>query len=119
MLGNTPSLLLRVQPKIPMPTTDLHSPIFAQFDRLSGLNELVMRAKTYGSLESLITQVLPEQLRAHARFASLDGQHLRFLADSSAWATKLRLLSTVLIDRAHALGHSHVTTLKVGVRRVG
>jgi hypothetical protein len=68
-------------------------------------------------LGSLLAQDIPDTVRAHVRFSSIDGQHLRYLADSSAWSTKLRLISTTLIAAAHRHGYNGITALTIQIRR--
>jgi hypothetical protein len=108
-----------VTKKIRNPTTDLGSPLAKHLGKLPGFLEILARVDSYTELGSRLNESLPVSLRAHVRFASIDGQNLRFLADSSAWATKLRLLSDTVVASAHSLGYSGVTALAIRVRRVG
>ncbi len=105
--------------KIRNPTTDLGSPLAKHFEKLPGFIEMLARVESYTELGSRLSEGLPVSIRAHVRFASIDGQNLRFLADSSAWATKLRLLSDTVVASAHGLGYPGVTALAIRVRRVG
>ncbi len=99
--------------------TDLHKPAFAQLDQMPLVFELLQKSAAYTNLEPSIERILPLELRAHVRFVSIDGQKIRFLADSPAWATKLRLLSNEMIEHAKNLGHHHVKLLTVRVKRFG
>ena len=105
--------------KIRNPTTDFGSPLATHFEKLPGFLEMLTRVESYTELGSRLNEDLPPSIRAHVRFASIDGQNLRFLADSSAWATKLRLLSATVIASAHRHGYPGVTALAIRVRRVG
>ena len=105
--------------KIRNPTTDFGTPLANHFEKLPGFLEMLTRVESYTELGSRLNEDLPPSIRAHVRFASIDGQNLRFLADSSAWATKLRLLSATVIALAHSHGYPGVTALAVRVRRVG
>ncbi len=105
--------------KIRNPTTDFGSPLANHFEKLPGFLEMLTRVESYTELGSRLNGGLPPSIRAHVHFASIDGQNLRFLADSSAWATKLRLLSATVIALAHRHGYPGVTALAIRVRRVG
>lgn len=105
--------------KIRNPTTDFGSPLASHFEKLPGFLEMLARVESYTELGSRLNEGLPPSIRAHVRFASIDGQNLRFLADSSAWATKLRLLSDTVVASAHRHGYPSVTALAIRVRRVG
>ena len=47
-----------------------------------------------------IKQLIDEPLRAHVRFALIKGDTLILIADSSAWASKLRYLVSTIQSRA-------------------
>ena len=104
--------------KFRKPTSDFSVPIASQFEHLPGFAELLARVNAYSELGIRLTALVPLSLRAQVRFTSIDGNKLRFLADSSAWATKLRLLSDLLIAEANRLGYQQITALVVQVRRI-
>ena len=104
--------------KARLPSTDFGAPLAAHFEKLPGFFEMLARVESYTELGSRLNENLPHQLRSHVRFSSIDGQNLRFLADSSAWATKLRLLSESVITHAQRLGYREITALVVRVQRV-
>lgn len=104
--------------KFRKPTSDFSEPLASQFKNLPGFAELLARVDTYSELGTRLTGLLPVSLRAKVRFTSVDGHKLRFLADSSAWATKLRLLSDLLVAEANRLGYQQITALVVQVRRI-
>jgi hypothetical protein len=108
-----------VTKKVRNPSTDFGAPLAAHFEKLPGFLEMLARMESYTVLGSLLNENLPDQMRAHVRFSSIDGQNLRFLVDSSAWATKLRLLSDTVIAHAHRLGYPEITALAIRVQRVG
>lgn len=104
--------------KFRKPTSDFSAPLASQFEQLPGFAELLARVNTYSELGKRLTDLVPLSLRAKVRFTSVDGNKLRFLAESSAWATKLRLLSDRLIAEANGLGYQQITALVVQVRRI-
>jgi hypothetical protein len=103
--------------KIRSPTTDFSTPVSAQLERLEGIPGILARAEAYASLASKLESALPLSMQAHVRFSSIDKQTLRFLAASSAWATKLRFLSTDMVALANRLGFHAVTSLAVRVNQ--
>jgi len=54
------------------------------------LRQLFRQAATYQNLEIHIKPLLEEPLRHHIHLATLRGDTLTLIADSSAWAAKLR-----------------------------
>jgi hypothetical protein len=107
-----------VTKKVRSPSTDFGAPLAAHFEKLPGFLEMLARVESYTVLGSRLNADLPHQMRAHVRFSSIDGQNLRFLVDSSAWATKLRLISDSVIAQAHRLGYPEINTLAIRVQRV-
>jgi hypothetical protein len=61
---------------------------------------LAQRARALDALDRQLRQSLPEPLRRHVRMADLGPKRLVFLADSSAWASKLRFHQTALLTLA-------------------
>jgi predicted nucleic acid-binding Zn ribbon protein len=59
-------------------------------------------------------QLVGSELAGHCRPARLDGGRLTCVAESTAWATQIQLLSHTLLERLHAeLGPGVVTSLHV------
>ena len=101
--------------KVRSPTTTFDTPVAEQFAKLDGLPEIIARAEAYAALGKQLEAALPPTMRAHVRFSSIDGRTLRFLAATSAWATKLRFLSSDLVALANSLGFQAVKLLAIRV----
>lgn len=65
---------------------------------------LARRARTLESLDRALRQTLPSPLREQVQFADVRHGQLVFLASSSAWASRLRLLQTTILASARAVG---------------
>ncbi|HEX7816228.1 DUF721 domain-containing protein [Dyella sp.] len=65
---------------------------------------LAERAGELEALDRALRQTLPSPLREQVRFANLRDGRLIFLATTSAWASRLRLMQTQILSAAHALG---------------
>ena len=98
---------------------DFSVPLFQRIADFPALRELNERAEHFSRLANGLEALLPDAVRLNVRFSCVREQKLHFLAESPAWATKLRLLSTTLITAARAHGHSDVLALAVKVRRAG
>ena len=61
---------------------------------------LAQKARALDALDRQLRQSLPEPLRRHVRMADIGPKRLVFLADSSAWASKLRFHQTALLALA-------------------
>lgn len=61
---------------------------------------LAQKARALDALDRQLRQSLPEPLRSHVRMADFGPKRLVFLADSSAWASKLRFHQTALLALA-------------------
>jgi len=61
---------------------------------------LAQKARALDALDRQLRQSLPEPLRSHVRMADFGPKRLVFLADSSAWASKLRFQQTALLALA-------------------
>lgn len=61
---------------------------------------LTQRARALDALDRQLRQSLPDPLRRHVRMADIGPKRLVFLADSSAWASKLRFHQTALLALA-------------------
>lgn len=75
---------------------------------------LARRAHTLEALDRALRQTLPEPLREQVRFADVRRGQLVFLASSSAWASRLRLMQATVLASARAVG-VHASMLKVKV----
>lgn len=67
---------------------------------------LAKRAEALEALDRALRQTLPSPLREQVRFADLRNGRLVFLASSSAWAARLRLMQTQILSTAKAIGAS-------------
>jgi predicted nucleic acid-binding Zn ribbon protein len=71
-------------------------------------------AAAVGSVFGRWPQIVGDDLAAHTRPERLDGGELVVIADSTAWATQVRLLAGQLIRRVNSeLGTGSVTRVKV------
>jgi predicted nucleic acid-binding Zn ribbon protein len=71
-------------------------------------------AAAVGSVFGRWPQIVGDDLAAHTRPERLDGGELVVIADSTAWATQVRLLAGTLIRRVNSeLGSATVTRVKV------
>jgi predicted nucleic acid-binding Zn ribbon protein len=76
----------------------------------AGWDVTIRAATVMGAWERLVGA----DIAAHCRPAKLDSGELTLVAESTAWATQLRLLSRQLLDRLAAdLGSGVVTRLRV------
>jgi hypothetical protein len=94
MQHSTPATLRRLGHG-PKPLNDCGS--FATLARKAGALEALDRA---------LRQTLPLPLRDQVRFANVRNERLVFLASSSAWASRLRLMQTQILAAADAIGTS-------------
>jgi hypothetical protein len=65
---------------------------------------LARKASVLEALDRALRQTLPLPLREQVRFANLRNERLVFLASSPAWASRLRLMQTQILDTARAIG---------------
>ena len=71
-----------------------------------------------GSVLSNWAQIVGPDLAAHTRPDGFAGGELVIAADSTAWATQVRLLASMLVRRLNSeLGEGTVRRVKVGARR--
>jgi len=66
--------------------------------------QLARRAHTLEALDRALRQTLPLPLRDQVRFADVRHQRLVFLANSPAWASRLRLAQGQILACARAIG---------------
>lgn len=75
---------------------------------------LAQRARELDQLDRKLRATLPSPLCDQVRFADLRDGRLVFLAPSSAWASRVRLYQTQILEAARALGASaHSVAVKV------
>jgi hypothetical protein len=65
---------------------------------------LAARARELDELDRQLRATLPSPMRDHIRFADLREGRLVFLAPSSAWASRVRLYQTQILEAARAMG---------------
>jgi hypothetical protein len=83
---------------------------------LPDLAALVEQARRLEAWDRRLRAILPPRLANECRLANVRKRQLVFLAQSPAWASKLRLLSRQLLDEANNLG-LEVQRLTVKVAR--
>jgi len=98
-------------------STDMSKPVFVTLEALPQLQALLRQAYINSQLGHRLEMVIPADLRPHVRFAKLSEGCLHFLADTSTWAAKLRLLSFSILADAKKLGLHELTEVKVRVKR--
>ncbi|WP_426286731.1 DciA family protein [Luteibacter sp. E-22] len=75
---------------------------------------LAQRARELDQLDRQLRATLPSPLRDQVRFADLRDGRLVFLAPSSAWASRVRLYQTQILEAARAIGaKAHSVAVKV------
>jgi hypothetical protein len=75
---------------------------------------LAQKARELDQLDRKLRATLPSPLCDQVRFADLRDGRLVFLAPSSAWASRVRLYQTQILEAARALGASaHSVAVKV------
>jgi len=62
-----------------------------------GVADLVTKARFMGKLNQEFLKNIPTPINLHVQLAHVHGTKLHVIADSPAWATKLRFMSTHLI----------------------
>ena len=68
------------------------------------LAELVAGARRLEDVDAALARVLDPAVRAHVRAIGLDAGILTLLADSPAWATRLRFLAPMLREELTGIG---------------
>lgn len=75
---------------------------------------LAKRARELDQLDRQLRATLPAPMRDQIRFADLRDGRLVFLAPSSAWAARVRLYQTQILEAARAIGtQAHSVAVKV------
>src|SRR5215470_5011355 len=76
---------------------------------------LITRARALDALDRQLRQPLPDPLRSQCVLASVQAGRIVFLASSSAWAAKLRLLQNAILAQARAISGLPVDKFTVKV----
>lgn len=87
-------------------------------DLLAGndLSQLVVRAREAGELASQVRGLLPEELAAHVTGAVLREETVVILADSAAWASRIRFHAPGLLERLAPRFDGGLARVRVKVR---
>jgi hypothetical protein len=87
-------------------------------DLLAGndLSQLVDRAREAGELASQVRGLLPEELSAHVTGAVLHEETVVILADSAAWASRIRFQAPGLVAQLAPRFDGAVAHVRVKVR---
>jgi hypothetical protein len=80
------------------------------------LSRLVERAREAGELDARVRALLPEELAVHVTGAALHENTVVVLADSAAWASRLRFHAPELVERLAPRYDGAVTRVRVKVR---
>src|SRR5262249_6101373 len=92
----------------PMPLSDALARVGAEFGFAPG--------DAHGTLDARWTEVMGDDVAAHARLVSVRDGVLTVAVDDPVWASQLRYLETAVVDRATALvGPDVVRELRVRV----
>lgn len=83
----------------------------------SRLGDIVQRARDAESLTSRVQRLLPSDLAAHVVGASLDDGRLVIMADSSAWAARLKFHARDLIEPLRLVCDTDIRKTQVRVHR--
>jgi predicted nucleic acid-binding Zn ribbon protein len=81
------------------------------------LATLFAQAERHAAWAAAFQSLLDPTLARHCRFACLRDGAVVFLADTPAWATRLRLHSPRLLEHARGALGLAVDRIQVGVRR--
>jgi len=87
-------------------------------DLLAGndLSQLVDRAREAGELASVVRALLPEELGTHVTGAVLRDETVVILADSAAWASRIRFHAPALVAQLAPRYDGAVERVRVKVR---
>jgi len=78
-------------------------------------NKLFSRAETFNKMQNTFSAIIPAHLAQSCRLGRLSNKTLTILADSSAIASKLKLISSSLLLQLQKLGWD-ITAIKVNVQ---
>jgi len=86
------------------------------------LGDLISGARQLGQIDAALAAVLDPSVHAHVRAARLESGKLTLLADSPAWATRLRYLTPMLREQldggvAGALSQVHIAARPASTER--
>jgi len=82
--------------------------------QVASVASLAHKARDLDVLDRQLRATFPAPMRDHIRFADLRDGRLVFLAPSSAWASRVRLYQTQILEAARALGaQAHSVAVKV------
>jgi predicted nucleic acid-binding Zn ribbon protein len=92
----------------PVPLSDALAAVGAEFGLPAG--------NVHGQLDAHWTEVVGDDVAAHARLVSVRDGVLTVAVDDPVWATQLRYLETAVVERATAVaGPGAVTAMRVRV----
>ena len=80
------------------------------------LSQLVRRAREAGELDARVRALLPEELAAHVTGAALHEDTVVVLADSAAWASRIRFHAPELVERLAPRYDGVISRVRVKVR---
>ncbi len=82
----------------------------------SALSTISRRARALQRWEAVIAARLPDEFRGHWGLARLDNKQLVLVAESSAWASRLRYMGTQIATLVAEAGgpHAQRVVIKVG-----
>ena len=86
----------------------------------SSLTNLIQTAQLLSELNEQLHTWIDPNLASHCQVSHIDNGMLILIADSSAYATKLRFMSQTLLKQAQALPYGkniHTILVKVSVKR--
>lgn len=86
----------------------------------SGLSKLIQTAQLLSELNDQLHTWIDPVMARHCQVGHIENGILTLIADSSAYATKLRFMSPELLKRVQALPHGkniHMILVKMTVKR--
>ncbi len=84
--------------------------------RSPGIGGLLQKARALESLSERLRNALPETLRGNWAVGRLDGKTLVLVAESPAWATRLRYSRMVILQATREItGINEITELKIRI----
>ena len=101
-----------MQPTSPAPKS---RPTAKKVGECGPVAALLSRARALDALDRQLRQPLPDPLRSQCVLASVQAGRIVFLASSSAWAAKLRLLQNAILTQARTISGLPVEKFTVKV----
>lgn len=83
----------------------------------SPFKDIVRRASNLKNLSLLVDQFIPAEIKPHYQLANFDNGYLIIIADTSAWATKLRYHSTAIMRNINDQKKLKIFGVKVKVKK--